>query len=284
MVRQRPWLRAKQLGGVTVGATSLLWVRCLEHFHRSASILPYCTSASMAEADQTAVDPELNSTSASATTSASTVTTTGNDSDDCPVAFLETPEGRRIAYCKRDGSQPGIVFVHGIGSVMQGNKVTALDDYCRTKGVSFVRFDLSGHGQSSERFKETNVSIWLEDLTAVMELLTTGPQLLVGSSLGGWLVFLYTMRNPERVAGLVGIATAVDFTQRLWKGLDKTTREEVKRSGVYHMDSPYIPDLEITMDFIMDGEKHGILDVPGTVTSRCLSPPLISLSFSLSPS
>ena len=97
--------------------------------------------------------------------------------------------------------------------------------------------------------------------------------------MGGWLVFLYTMRNPENVAGLVGIASAVDFTQRLWKGLDKAMRQEVNRSGVYHMPSPYLKDpIELTMDFILDGEKHGILDMPGMcVPALCLMTSLFLL-------
>lgn len=217
----------------------------------------------MAEAGVGCVTP------ASKTVPTSTGSASKNNTTEFPIAYLETPEGRRIAYRKRDGAQPGVVYVHGIRSDMSGKKATALDDYCLKKGFSFVRFDLSGHGESSEKFTETNVSCWLEDLAAVMDNLTSGPQVLVGSSIGGWLVFLYTMRNPERVAGLVGIASAVDFTQRLWKGLDKSTRQEVNRSGVYHKTSPYLKEpIELTMDFILDGEKHGILDMPGTIACK----------------
>ena len=207
--------------------------------------------------------------SASKTVPTSTGSASKNNTTEFPIAYLETPEGRRIAYRKRDGAQPGVVYVHGIRSDMSGKKATALDDHCLKKGFSFVRFDLSGHGESSEKFTETNVSCWLKDLAAVMDNLTSGPQVLVGSSIGSWLVFLYTMRNPERVAGLVGIASAVDYTQRLWKGLDKSTRQEVNRSGVYHLTLPYLEKpVELTMDFILDGEKHGILDMPGTIAYK----------------
>ena len=229
----------------------------------------------MAEADKPSA-PVSSTVSGSSLVSS---TTSDNSAPECPVAYLETPEGRRIAYRKREGSQPGVVFVHGLQSTMMGEKAAALDEYCHSKGISFVRFDMSGHGESSEKFTETNVSIWLEDLTAVMDSLTSGPQVLIGSSMGGWLVFLYTMRNPENVAGLVGIASAVDFTQRLWKGLDKAMRQEVNRSGVYHMPSPYLKDpIELTMDFILDGEKHGILDMPGMcVPALCLMTSLFLL-------
>ena len=191
---------------------------------------------------------------------APTTDPTGSDS----VRYLETPEGRRLAYSKVEGSLPGVVFVHGLGSNMHGTKATAIEGFCRERGISFVRFELSGHGQSSESFRECTMTTWLEDLQTVMEKVAEGPRVLVGSSVGGWLALLYTMRNPEHVTGLVGIATAADFMQRLWKEMDKETQQQVKRNGVYHLAAPYhTPPLEITLDLILDGEKHGILDMPG---------------------
>lgn len=185
---------------------------------------------------------------------------TGSDS----VRYLETPEGRRLAYSTVEGSVPGVVYIHGLASNMHGTKATAIEHFCRERGLSYVRFELSGHGQSSESFRECTVTTWLEDLEAVMEKVATGPQVLVGSSVGGWLMLLYTMRNPERVTGLMGIATGADFTQRLWKEMDKETRHRVKSTGVHRLASPHLPSpLEITLDLILDGEKHGILDMPG---------------------
>ena len=106
--------------------------------------------------------------------------------------------------------------------------------------------------------------MWLEDLNAVLSSLTKEQQILVGSSIGGWLMFLYTMRNPDIIYGLLGISTAPDFTQQLWKGLDKETKKEVRRTGVYHMKSAYSNEpYEISLDLIQDGAKYTILDMPG---------------------
>ena len=175
--------------------------------------------------------------------------------------YLETPEGRRLAYFKIDGSSPGAVYIHGLKSNMTGVKARAFEDCCKAQGKAFVRFDLSGHGRSSEAFAECNMSMWLEDLNAVLASLTTGPQVLVGSSIGGWLMFLYTMRNPEKVCGLIGISAAPDFTANLWRSLDKDTQKQVKRSGVYKL--PYPEPYEISMQFIHDGDKYSILEMPG---------------------
>lgn len=180
-----------------------------------------------------------------------------------PPAFLETPEGRRLAYHKVEGS-PGVVYIHGLASDMNGEKALALERFCRNQGMAFVRFDLSGHGQSSESFRSCLLTSWLEDLNSVIDSLTEGPQILVGSSIGGWLMFLYTLRNPEKVSGLIGVSVAPDFTQQVWKGLDRDTRRQVGRTGVHHLASPYSPEpYEITMNLIQDGEKYSILDMPG---------------------
>lgn len=179
--------------------------------------------------------------------------------------YLETPDGRRLAYFKSDGSSPGVVYIHGLKSDMTGIKARSFEDCCRAKGKAFVRFDLSGHGRSSESFAECNVSTWLEDLNAVLSTLTSGPQVLIGSSIGGWLMFLYTMRNPEKVSGLIGIGAAPDFTANLWRSLDKDTQKQVKRSGFYKL--PYPDPYEISMQLIQDGAKYSILDMPG---KRCV--------------
>ncbi len=157
-----------------------------------------------------------------------------------------------------------MVFIHGLKSNMNGQKALAIEDFCRRRGTAFVRFELSGHGDSSQNFKDCNVTMWLEDLNAVLSSLTKEQQILVGSSIGGWLMFLYTMRNPDIIYGLLGISTAPDFTQQLWKGLDKETKKEVRRTGVYHMKSAYSNEpYEISLDLIQDGAKYTILDMPG---------------------
>ena len=188
------------------------------------------------------------------------------------VRFLDTPESRKIAYHRLCGSSPGVVVVHGIHSNMWGQKALALEAFCRARGIEFTRFELSGHGQSSERFETCNVTMWLEDLDAVLNL-CDGPQIIVGCSIGGWLMFLYTMRNPEKVSSLIGVSAAPDFTQQLWKLLDKKTQHEVRMSGVYKLSSPFSSEpYMITLQLIQDGDKHSVLDMPGTcvlVHFRC---------------
>jgi pimeloyl-ACP methyl ester carboxylesterase len=179
-------------------------------------------------------------------------------------SFLDTPQGRKLAYHRLHGEVPGVVYIHGLNSTMGGEKCAAVENFCRTTGRAFLRFDLSGHGRSSGTLRECTVTAWLEDVSAVLENLTEGPQILIGSSLGGWLMFLYTLRNPDIIRGLIGLSTAADFTQHIWKGLEKEKRVNVQRSGVYEMPSPYCPDpIPISMELIQDGDKYSILEMPG---------------------
>ena len=108
--------------------------------------------------------------------------------------FLTTAQGRRIAYDRIEGRGPGVVFLHGLRSDMTGTKALALADWARQTGRAIVRFDCSGHGRSSVRFEEGAIGDWFADALAVLNLLTGGPQVLVGSSMGGWLALLLAPR------------------------------------------------------------------------------------------
>lgn len=178
--------------------------------------------------------------------------------------FLDTGEGRKLAYHKLEGSSPGVVFIHGLNSDMNGQKSLALEQVCKRRGTAYVRFDLSGHGKSSTDFNLCNITVWLEDLNSILSSLTKGPQVLVGSSVGGWLMFLYTMRNPDNIFGLIGVGVAPDFTQRLWIELSAEGKREVKKAGVYRMETPYSNEsYELTLQLIQDGDKYSIMDMPG---------------------
>lgn len=180
------------------------------------------------------------------------------------IKFLDTVDGRRLAYRKLDGSTPGVVYIHGLNSDMEGQKAQALEQVCKRRGTAYIRFDLSGHGKSSLDFNVCNITIWLEDLNSILSSLTSGPQLLVGSSIGGWLMFLYTMRNPDNIFGLIGVSAAPDFTQLLWKNLSKDEKREVKKAGVYRLPTPYSDEsYELTLQLIQDGDKYSIMDMPG---------------------
>jgi pimeloyl-ACP methyl ester carboxylesterase len=179
------------------------------------------------------------------------------------LQFLNPGEGARIAYENLPGASPGVLFCPGFNSDMQGDKALALRAWCATHGRQFTRFDYSGHGQSSGRFEEGTIGQWLRDTLAVLDEVTAGPQLVVGSSMGGWIMLLAALRRPQRVAGLVGIAAAPDFTESLWRdGLDADQRESLDRSGYceipncYDDGEPY----RIGRQLLEEGRDHLLLD------------------------
>lgn len=158
--------------------------------------------------------------------------------------ILARPDGSSIAYhrtARRPGtSGPGVVFLHGFMSDMDGGKALFVEEHCKTRGLAFVRFDQFGHGKSSGAFAEGCAGRWAEDTVAVLDALTDGPQILVGSSCGGWLMVLAALARPQRVAGLVGIAPAPDFTEDLvWPELTEEQREAVLRDGHVLIPSDY---------------------------------------------
>src|SRR3954447_10025605 len=130
--------------------------------------------------------------------------------------------GATIAYCHRQGKQPGVIFLGGFRSDMTGTKATALDAGAERSGHAFTRFDYRGHGASSGRFEDHVLGDWIEDALAVLDRVTQGPQVLVGSSMGAWIAVRVALARPERLAGLVTIAAAPDFTEDLiWARLEE---------------------------------------------------------------
>lgn len=179
-------------------------------------------------------------------------------------AFLTTPQGRRIAHHRRAGHGPGVVFLGGFRSDMGGTKALALQDWAAARGRGFVRFDYSGHGQSSGAFEEGGIGDWLADAAAVLEALTEGPQVLVGSSMGGWIALLLARAMPERVAALVGIAAAPDFTEdSLWAGMTGAERATMQAKGRIERPSAYDPAPYVfTRRLVEDGRDHLVLRSP----------------------
>ena len=129
-----------------------------------------------------------------------------------PLEHLDVG-GKRIAYRQRIGRGPGLFFLPGYGSDMEGSKALALDAFAEREGWSLLRFDYSGTGSSSGKFEHGTLDVWLEEALAVLDQLTTGPTIVVGSSMGGWIALHLALLRPERVQALVGIAAAPDFTQ-----------------------------------------------------------------------
>ncbi|RMD61056.1 MAG: alpha/beta hydrolase [Alphaproteobacteria bacterium] len=192
----------------------------------------------------------------------------------CEPAKLPRPDGSFIAYHKTPASKsmsgrPGIIFLGGFASDMTGSKATALERFARDSGHGFVRFDYLGHGASSGRFEDGTIGRWSEDAIVVLDELTEGPQILVGSSMGGWLMLLVALARPARVAGLVGIAAAPDFTETLmWQTFPPEIRETIERDGVYYQPSSYEGEAPypITKRLIIDGRRHLLMDRPIPIT------------------
>src|SRR5580698_1180947 len=183
--------------------------------------------------------------------------------------ILSRPQSATIAYHRFAGAEPGIVFLGGFRSDMTGTKALFLEDYCRQRGRAYVRFDYFAHGQSSGDFADGTISRWRDDAIAVIDSLTEGPQILVGSSMGGWIMTLAALARPERVAALVGIAAAPDFTtdllpQRLSEAQRRTLREE----GRLVLASPYDPAGYLyTQALVEDGDRNLVLR--GDISLTC---------------
>lgn len=178
---------------------------------------------------------------------------------------LKTSDENFIAYHSTDISElnnlPGIIFMTGYMSNMDGSKALAIEEFARERGQSFVRFDYFGHGQSSGNFSDGHIGIWLENAISVLDQLSEGPQILVGSSMGGWLMFLAALARPERVAGLVGLAAAPDFTEELLlKELSEEQVAEIKVNGQVTVSSEYDDDYIFTKKLIDEGRKYLILN------------------------
>jgi pimeloyl-ACP methyl ester carboxylesterase len=176
---------------------------------------------------------------------------------------LITPQGRRIAYHRSSGAGPGIVFLGGFRSDMTGTKALHLEHWAQSRGHAYLRFDYSGHGQSGGIFEDGSIGDWATDARAVLQALTEGPQILVGSSMGGWIALLLARVMPDRVAGLVGIAAAPDFTETIWHELPDAIRQDLLRNSQVaqpsdYSDAPYI----ITRRLIEDGRRQQVLTAP----------------------
>jgi pimeloyl-ACP methyl ester carboxylesterase len=171
--------------------------------------------------------------------------------------MLRRPDGTGIAYHKLAGKSPGVLFCGGFMSDMSGTKALALEEHCRRAGRGFVRFDYRGHGRSDGRFVDCTVGDWAGDAEAVLEEVCEGPQAIVGSSMGGWIMLLLALARPERVKALVGVAPAPDFVLRMWEEAPEEARHALSRDGVWRRPSQYSAEpYAITMKLIEDGRRR----------------------------
>lgn len=197
-----------------------------------------------------------------------------SESERDALGQLSLPDGRRIAYRRRAAAEltrgcAEIVFLCGFRSDMTGTKASFLDSHCAARGLGFLRFDYSGHGQSSGDFTDGTIGRWAEEAVAVMDHAGDGPLILVGSSMGGWIMLLAALARPKRVVGLIGIAPAPDFTERLiWDALPEAERAQMMTRGRLQVPSQYADTPTIlTRDLIEEGRRHVLLSAP--IGLRC---------------
>ena len=185
-------------------------------------------------------------------------------SPDAAPQILTREDGATIAYRKTDGRGPGVIYFGGFKSDMTGTKAVALETHCRAAGRAFIRFDYQGHGESSGRFEDGTISQWARDAIGILDEVSEGPQVLVGSSMGGWIMLLAALARPDRVAALIGIAAAPDFTESLmWQHYSPEIRETLLRDRQFsepsdYDDEPYV----ITLGLIEDGRENLLLERP----------------------
>jgi pimeloyl-ACP methyl ester carboxylesterase len=178
--------------------------------------------------------------------------------------FLALPDGSSIAYRHLSGREPGIIFCSGFNSNMQGTKALALEQWASEQGRQFTRFDYFGHGDSSGSVEQGCIGRWRDDTVAVLDRVTSGKQLMVGSSMGGWLMLLVAQARPDRVCGLLGLAAAPDFTARLRANLSPEQHSQLVDKGYtdlpncYDDGEPY----RISRHLVEEGEAHLLLGGP----------------------
>lgn len=172
-------------------------------------------------------------------------------SDGQLVRFFQTPQ--------KSDKHPGFIWCGGLKSDMEGGKAVALHEWAQKSGRSYVRFDYYGHGVSDGEFADGNISRWRDDALAVIDELTDGPQILIGSSMGGWVSLLAALARPARVAGLILIAPAPDFTQAMWGQFPQAAKDQIMQEGRYLLPNEYGEPYEITRQLIEDGRENSLL-------------------------
>ncbi|HMR32176.1 MAG TPA: alpha/beta hydrolase [Geminicoccaceae bacterium] len=179
------------------------------------------------------------------------------------VEYIDLGADRRLAFRHRNGAVPAVMFLPGLRSDMDGAKATALAAHCATTGRGFLSLDYRGHGRSSGRFEDGCIGDWLADALAVLDHSAEPSVVLVGSSMGGWLMLLMALARPDKTKGLVGVAAAPDFTEDLMIGRATPAElDELARYGVLHVPSIYGEPLPVTRRLIEEGRKHLLLRAP----------------------
>ena len=179
--------------------------------------------------------------------------------------MIENPAINRIenlAYIYDQGRDdlPVVVFLPGFKSDMMGSKAQFLARSCQKRGQGCLRLDYSGHGVSGGRFEEGNISIWTQDALKIIDSVTKGPLIVIGSSMGGWIGLHVALQRKERVRGYIGIAAAPDFTRYIDRKFTPEQKRALEEQGFFKAPSEYGEDLIMTRQFLEDGEKQCLLD------------------------
>jgi pimeloyl-ACP methyl ester carboxylesterase len=173
---------------------------------------------------------------------------------------LDRGDGVTLAWKRLAGRDPTIVFLPGFRSDMTGDKATALAAFAARSGHAMLRFDYSGHGASDGDFLDGTIGAWAQDALTAIDQLTTGKLILIGSSMGGWIALLTARARPDRLAALIGIAAAPDFTRDLmWEAMMPAERQTLQRDGVLYVPSQYGEPTPITRKLIDDGDNHRVM-------------------------
>jgi len=176
-----------------------------------------------------------------------------------------------VSFRQIKGENPAVFYLHGTQSSIDSTKAMFVQNYCQEKGIAFTSLNFRGHGDSSGQYTDGNISMWLTDALSILDNETEGKQVIVGSSMGGWIMLLLAMRRPERIKGLLGLAAAPDFTVRLWNALPADMKEKAEKDGLIRLPSEYTKEGEpFTMDLIQDGYNNLVLDRPIPIKAKTI--------------
>jgi len=177
------------------------------------------------------------------------------------MSYLINNKNQKIAYKMIRGESPGIIFIHGLNSDMNGLKALSIEKYAKKNKLSFIRFDCRGNGKSEGKFEDFTISDWKKDLIYIIDALTKGPQILIGSSLGGWLMILAAKARPKKIAGLIGLAATTDFGKNFYNNLNKKNKNEIKKNGITKISSSGFSYF-LKSKFFTEAKKNNILTKP----------------------
>ena len=177
------------------------------------------------------------------------------------MSYLINKKNQKIAYKYNKRGTPGIIFIHGLNSDMNGLKAINIEKYAKKHNLSFISFDCRGHGKSEGKFENFTITDWRQDIINIIDNVAKGSQILIGSSMGGWLMTLAARARPARIIGLIGLAATVDFGKNLFSNLSKKNKIEIKKTGITKYTS-YGFSYYLKLNFFIEAEKNNILKKP----------------------